>query len=256
MNLLATKPGATQPDRMYIIAAHLDGRGGGGAADDDASGCGLVLAAARAFAPARVCLAVVLRFIFWDAEETGLEGSGAYVAARRELQGREEPAGSGRYPEPRWLGIIQHDMLLYDHGVPAGPTQRAAADLNVEFRAGTAVEVASRALAEALAAGNRRYVGQPAYPVKVDDHSMNTDDTSFHPYAAAVSVRENRRGNEIAGIHPYYHTAQDLAEHYAEADWHLGFAAVRTTVGTVAELANTRIDATPTTGTPKPAKAP
>ena len=28
------------------------------------------------------------------------------------------PAGSGRYPEPKWLGMIQHDMMLFDHGMP------------------------------------------------------------------------------------------------------------------------------------------
>lgn len=244
-NLMSTLIGTAQPDRMFIVTAHLDGKGGGGAADDDASGVALVLAAARALAAPGVQTAVSVRFILWDAEETGLEGSRAYVAARQQLQGREAPASSGRYPEPRWLGIIQHDMLLYDHGVPAGAAQAAGADLDVEYRAGTAAATASRRLAEALQAGNRLYAGKPAYPVEVNNHSTNTDDTPFHNVAAAVSVRENRRKNEIAGIHPYYHTAQDLPERYAEADWQLGFAAVRTTVGTVAELAGARVDTPP-----------
>lgn len=34
------------------------------------------------------------------------------------LQGVEDPPGSGRYPEPRWFGMIQHDTVLFDHGNP------------------------------------------------------------------------------------------------------------------------------------------
>jgi hypothetical protein len=33
--------------KMYIVSAHMDGRGGGEAADDDASGCAVVLELAR-----------------------------------------------------------------------------------------------------------------------------------------------------------------------------------------------------------------
>ena len=49
-SIYATKVGTRFPDQMYIVSAHLDGRGGGGAANDDASGCSLVLEAARALA--------------------------------------------------------------------------------------------------------------------------------------------------------------------------------------------------------------
>jgi hypothetical protein len=47
--------------------------------------------------------------------------------------------GSGRYPEPKWLGMIQHDMMLWDHRMP-GPDgtvsaeQRSEADINIEFQ--------------------------------------------------------------------------------------------------------------------------
>ena len=59
-----------------------------------------------------------IRFALWNNEETGLNGSRAYVEQRRGRQGLEDPPGSGRYPEPRWLGMIQHDMMLFDHGAP------------------------------------------------------------------------------------------------------------------------------------------
>jgi hypothetical protein len=59
-----------------------------------------------------------IRFALWNNEETGFNGSVAYVQQRAALQGKENPPGSGRYPEPKWLGMIQHDMMLWDHGLP------------------------------------------------------------------------------------------------------------------------------------------
>ena len=55
------------------------------------------------------------------------------------LQGKENPPGSGRYPEPKWLGMIQHDMMMCDHGMPRAdgtmsPEQRPEADVNIEFQ--------------------------------------------------------------------------------------------------------------------------
>jgi hypothetical protein len=49
-NIYATKSGATTPEEMYIVSAHMDGRGGGQAADDDGSGCAVVLELARVLA--------------------------------------------------------------------------------------------------------------------------------------------------------------------------------------------------------------
>src|SRR5207247_6147244 len=46
-NIYATKTGATTPGEMYIVSAHMDGRGGGEAAGDEASGCAVVMELAR-----------------------------------------------------------------------------------------------------------------------------------------------------------------------------------------------------------------
>jgi Zn-dependent M28 family amino/carboxypeptidase len=221
------------------VSAHLDGRAAGGAADDDASGCALVLEAARVFAAPDVQTDVSIRFIWWGNEETGLNGSNAYVANRAGLQGREEPPGSGIYPEPTWLGIIQHDMILYDHGNPAQVDQIAGADIDVEYRAGTTYAALSQGLANKLKIGSYSYSSD--YPAEVGDSSQNTDDTPFHNYTASVSVRENRRCCEIYGVHPYYHTANDLYQNYSDLDFLLGFNTVQMTVGTVAELAGAHI---------------
>jgi hypothetical protein len=78
----------------------------------------LVMELARIFSSPDVKTERSIRFVLWNNEETGLNGAYAYVAQRAALQGREDPAGSGRYPEPKWLGMVQHDMMLFDHGMP------------------------------------------------------------------------------------------------------------------------------------------
>src|SRR5580698_10624906 len=62
-NIYATKTGTTVPGEMYIVSAHLDGRGGGEAADDDASGCAVVLELARVLGTADVRTDRSVRFI-------------------------------------------------------------------------------------------------------------------------------------------------------------------------------------------------
>src|SRR5262249_17496834 len=44
-----TKVGARYPNEMYVVGAHMDGRGFGVAADDDGSGTALVMELARIF---------------------------------------------------------------------------------------------------------------------------------------------------------------------------------------------------------------
>src|SRR5258707_928039 len=134
-----TKIGATRPDEMYIISAHMDGIGWGEAANDNGSGTALVIELARVLNSPDVRAERSIRFALWNNEETGLHGARAYVTQRAALQGIEDPPGSGRYPEPKWLGMVQHDMVLFDHGMPRAdgtlsPEQRPEADVNVEFQ--------------------------------------------------------------------------------------------------------------------------
>src|SRR5207245_3977896 len=105
-----TKIGATHPLEMYIVGGHMDGIGWGEAANDDGSGTALVMELARVFSSTDVRTDRSIRFILWNNEETGLNGSRAYVEQRRGLQGSAE--------EPKWLGMIQPDMMLFDHGMP------------------------------------------------------------------------------------------------------------------------------------------
>lgn len=71
----ATKIGSSAPHEMYILGAHMDGRGGGEAANDDASGTALVLEIARVLAQPDIQTERSVRFALWNNEETGLQGS-------------------------------------------------------------------------------------------------------------------------------------------------------------------------------------
>ncbi|MEO1083244.1 MAG: M28 family peptidase [Acidobacteriota bacterium] len=235
-NIWATKVGTVHPDKMHIVSAHLDGRGGGGAVDDDASGTSLVLEIARALAGDDVLSETSVRFILWNIEEAGLIGSQAYVEQRASLQGVETPPGSGLYPEPTWLGIIQHDMILYDHGVPPQPEQIPGADLDIEYKRGSALWLESKELAEAVLRGNVEH--STDYPAQIGDEMCCTDSVSFDDLTAAVSVRENRGQSEIGvGSNPHQHQPTDVMSTFSEADFRFGFNDVQMTLGAIIELA-------------------
>jgi hypothetical protein len=227
-NSFVTKIGTTAPHEMLIVAAHLDGAGGGGGADDDASGSALVLQAALTFASPDIQTSRSIRFVFFNSEESGLAGSRAYVRDRADLQGVESPVGSGRYPEPLWVGMIQHDMLLYDHGLPPGPEQIAAADIDIEYPPSSSFASAALVLAELWQTGNRDFSSD--YPAEIGDGMSNTDSVSFADRTAAISVRENRRLDEIGrGSNPHWHRTTDVYSTYSEADFRLGFNALQMT---------------------------
>jgi hypothetical protein len=235
-----TKVGATRPDEMYIVSAHMDGQGWGEAANDNASGVALVMELARLFHASDVRTERSIRFAFWNNEETDYGGSRAYIAQRRALQGKEDPPGSGRYPEPRWLGMIQHDMLLFDHGMPradgtVSPEQRAEADVNVEFQSTSSVALESQALAWLFQAANEVYASD--YPVTVGNHMASTDSEMFMDIVPSISLRDNERGVQIgAGWNPHWHQATDVYASYDDTDFRLGLNAAQTTLGAIGRL--------------------
>src|SRR5262249_22368070 len=117
-DVFCTKVGATHPEEMYIIGAHMDGIGWGEAANDDGSGTAIVMEIARVLSSPDVRTDRSIRFALWNNEESGTEGAQAYVQQRQALQGKEGPAGSGKDPEPKWLGMIPNDMTLFGDGIP------------------------------------------------------------------------------------------------------------------------------------------
>ncbi|MEE9373817.1 MAG: M28 family peptidase, partial [Saprospiraceae bacterium] len=130
-SMYVTKVSDVNPDKMYIVSGHLDGRGGGNAANDDGSGSAIVMEIAKILSDPNIKTDISIRMILWNNEESGLNGSAAYVSNRSSLQGIENPQGSGIYPEPDWLGVIQHDMMMFDHGLVPGPNQIPGADVDI-----------------------------------------------------------------------------------------------------------------------------
>ncbi len=240
-----TKVGSKFPNEMYIIGAHMDGHGWGEAANDDGSGTALVMELARIFSMPDVVTERTIRFALWNNEETGLNGARAYVEQRQALQGKEDPPGSGRYPEPRWLGMIQHDMMMFDHGAPRAdgtlaPEQRPEADVNIEFQSTAKKADEAMKLAYFFHRANELY--STDYPAQVGPHMTNTDSTPFMDIVPAISLRENERGVHVgAGWDPHWHQPTDVFATFSDKDFLLGLNAAQTTGGAVAELVGATI---------------
>ena len=239
------KVGATHPEEGYIVAGHMDGHGWGEAANDDGSGTAIVMELARIYSMPDVVTDRTIVFALWNNEETGLNGSRAYAEQRGPLQGKENPPGSGRYPEPKWLGMFQHDMMMFDHGMPRAdgtinPEQRPEADVNIEYQVTSKLAEQARALAFVTHSANEKYATD--YPANVGPHMTNTDSTSFMDLTPSISLRENERGIQIGnGWDPHWHQPTDVFTTFSDKDFRLGLNAAQTTLGAVGMLANARL---------------
>ena len=240
-----TKVGTTRPDEMYIVGGHMDGHGWGEAANDDASGSAIVMELARIYSMPDVQTERSIRFALWNNEESGLNGARAYVEQRQALQGKEDPPGSGRYPEPKWLGMIQHDMMMFDHGMPRAdgtlnPEQRPEADVNIEFAISSKMADQSMKLAFILHQANAKFATD--YPASVGPHMTNTDSGPFQDIIPAISLRENERGMQIgAGWDPHWHQPTDVFSTFSDKDFRLGLNAAQTTLGALGQLTGAKL---------------
>jgi hypothetical protein len=239
-DVYCTKIGTTHPEEMYIIAGHMDGIGYGEAANDDGSGTALVMELARVFSSPDVQTERSIRFALWNNEETGLNGAKAYADQRKDLQGKENPPGSGKYPEPKWLGMIQHDMMLFDHGMPhkdgtLSKDQRPEADVNVEYAMTAKMADPAMLLAHKFQLANEKYATD--YPANIGPHMTNTDSDPFKDLTAAISLRELERGAQIGnGWDPHHHQPTDVYTTFSDDDFRLGLNAAQTTLGAIAQL--------------------
>lgn len=260
-DVYVTKVGTKYPNEMYIIGAHMDGHGYNEAVNDDGSGTALVMELARIFGQANVQTERSIRFALWNGEEGGLNGSRAYVEQRQALQGIENPKGSGQYPEPKWIGMIQHDMMMWDHGMPQpvmGPDgkqqmdgrgrpmfmapkeQRSEADVNVEFQVRAKMADEAMKLAFVFKYAGEKYATD--YPVNVGPHMTNTDSDPFMDIVPAISLRENERGAQTgSGWNPTWHTPLDVWTTFSDKDFRLGLNAAQTTLAAIAQLTNATI---------------
>src|SRR5580704_11474561 len=157
-----------------------------------------------------------------------MDGSGTYVLERAPLQGTAR--------EPKWLGVIQHVMMLFDHGMPPGPKQSPNADINIEYGKDSRMAAESARLAAALQTANRSYARD--YPVTIGTNMTGTDSIWFQDRVAYVSVRENERiAGIVMGSNPHHHAPTDKYENHREEHFRFGFTSVQTTLGGLGQLA-------------------
>jgi Zn-dependent M28 family amino/carboxypeptidase len=204
-NIEVSVPGVTHPEQVVVIGCHYDGEASSTqSANDDASGCAIELGVAKALGvywkAHHVYPARTLRFVLFDAEESGLFGSFDYV--NRTIAGdranvvamfNEEQNGIA-YPL-RFLGKASNPALpfymdvtpltsnqLYPHQDQLTPAQVAAI---TQFRAllSTAVPAAFQQF-RALGQGTADYLSasgqtasQPIFTPRQQHFVVQEDDT-------------------------------------------------------------------------------
>jgi carboxypeptidase Q len=103
-NVIGDIRGATRPDEIVILAAHLDSWDLGTGANDNATGVAILMEVARLIAAQPRRPARTVRVVLYANEEAGLDGSRTYTAAALEsgehhVIGIEADSGSGRIYE-------------------------------------------------------------------------------------------------------------------------------------------------------------
>jgi hypothetical protein len=141
--------------------------------------------------------------------------------------------------------MIQHDMMLFDHGMPrpdgsVSKDQRAEADVNIEFQINSKFAAEAQALAWVFEQANEKYASD--YPATIGSHMSNTDSVPFQDVVASISLRENERLTQIgSGWDPHWHQPTDLYRTFSDKDFRLGLNAAQTTLGAIAQLAGTKL---------------
>ncbi len=81
VNIVADLPGTDKADEMVMLGAHWDSWHAGSGACDNAAGFVTMMEAARVLKATGLRMRRTVRLALWDAEEQGMWGSRAYVAA-------------------------------------------------------------------------------------------------------------------------------------------------------------------------------
>lgn len=217
-NVVAEQPGVDAPDQIYIVCGHLDSTAGNTTvpetvapgADDNASGSGGVLEAARVLA--QHDFLYTIRYICFGAEEMGLCGS--YVYAENAAQSGEQI-----------IGVINMDMLLFD--------------LDADMGVYVPYDGQSEWLAQAFYDACADYV--PGLQVQID-YNPSAAYSDHYPFWVngfpALEVIEDDLSSN-----PHYHSTTDLLANY-EDHFPFGTRCLKGAVATIVELAGyTFVDA-------------
>jgi Zn-dependent M28 family amino/carboxypeptidase len=214
------RPAPGWGSQLVLVGCHLDSTAAsdGGfnpsadpapGADDDASGIALALAAARRLWAHRDTLTHTVRFAFFNAEEVGRVGSGAYAAM---LKASNAPVKA----------VVCADMVGYNSDlnqifeIHAGATNAAVRDLSVPI----AQKIAAVAGAQGNLGSAQLYQGTAWPPPGNTDRSLydgaidRSDHASFHAqgYPAVVVSEDffaNLASEPASDPNPNYHRAAD-----------------------------------------------
>jgi hypothetical protein len=182
-NVVATKPGLTDPDDIYIICAHVDSISNdpynyAPGADDNASGVTAVMIAADILS--QYDFDYTIRFVTFTGEEQVLRGSHEY-------------AQDAYYAGDNILGVLNLDMIAYDSN----------ADSIIELHAGTGAD--SIAIANLFADVVDTYDIDLAPQIITYGATNRSDHASFwdYGYDAILAIEDWQ------DFTPYYHTTND-----------------------------------------------
>lgn len=210
-NVVGELRGASLPDEIVLLTAHLDNLPSTGAApgaDDNGSGSAALLTAANIMS--RYRFQRTIRFVFFTGEEQGLLGSASYAKS---------------VASQKIVAVLNLDMIAYS--IQTTPVQRLhtrtpanpgyAADLTI---ANTFVDVV-----------NNYGIAGSLQPTITSDGESASDHSSFwNKGFAAILAMEDYPTN----FNPHYHTSLDKLQYLNLA---YCTAHVKASVGTGAHLA-------------------
>lgn len=183
-NTVAEIVGSEKPDEVIIIGGHLDSWHSATGATDNATGCAVMMEAARIIKALGLKPKRTIRVALWSGEEQGLLGSQAYVAKH---------FGSAENPTANWAkfgGYFNHDTGTGRiRGLTVfGPPETATVLRNI------AVPFADFGLAGAVATGSRNIggsdhtsfnnaglpgIGTALDPIEYGSHTWHTNLDTF-----------------------------------------------------------------------------
>lgn len=204
-NVVATKPGTTNPDEIYIICGHYDDRSPiattyAPGADDNGTGTVAAIEAARVLK--NYDFEATIRFVCFSREEQGLIGSGAYA---REAYEKGDSI----------VAALNFDMIGYEDIDPE----------NLEIICNTA----SLWLGDEFQAAAGLYVPELAIHRQLSSY-VGSDNSSFwdYDYSSFCGIEDSPLHN------PYYHQTTDRV---STLDFDFYTQSVKGGIATLADLA-------------------
>lgn len=211
-NVVGELAGTTLADEIVLIVAHLDNMPSTGiapGADDNASGCAAVMAAARIMKGYR--FERTIRFVLFTGEEQGLYGSYFYANS---------------VADQNIVAVLNLDMVGYNNGPPRQL-------LHIRSSANPQGNEADLAIADTFRNIIQNYglSANLSTEIIADSEGYSDHYCFWNKGFPAVFIIEDWVGDET----PFYHSAQDQL---ATLDMDYCTAIVKATLGTAAHLAS------------------